>query len=385
MAFPRLGGQGVPLSLVGALASQLPTQPGTGFSAAGPTNAITLPAASTLLLPAGTYQVMPGPVTSLQFLDPVANQWRTINAENGLQPIFIDSDGGNFRLANLTGTPVGAIITNAGSGYTNGIGATATGLTITPSAGGSVWVPVVGGAINSTIAITAAGSGYLFPPLIVIQAPPAGGIQATAVCALSGGAINSVTVINQGAGYTTAPRVTLINDFRDTVGTGGVLTVNATLVGSGSLLAMYPSNPGTALTAVPTFTFNPASTTAATAIMNFVLTGFSVGAGGAAYGNAQPFLLLTNGGIVAGSRASNTAGPLADTGLTQPRLGMIAGTSTAGGAITATGAVVVDPGFGFQAVPTLGVVPAGNSLPTTIAQATATVGGQSDTSFIQPV
>ena len=56
-------------------------------------------------------------------------------------------NGGNFRLANLTGTPVGALITNAGSGSTNGIGTAATGLTITPSAGGSVWVPVVGGKI----------------------------------------------------------------------------------------------------------------------------------------------------------------------------------------------------------------------------------------------
>ena len=364
MAFPRIGG------------------PGIGFSLSNQaTNAITLPAGNTYIIPAGTYLVTPGPLTFIQYLDPVTGIWRTLPTDGSSDPTIIDSDGANLRLANLTGCPTGALITNAGTGLTNGFGT----VTITPSAGTSVWKSVVGGSINSTVTITAGGSNYTFAPTLIVSAPPAGGIPATATCTISGGAVNAVTVVNQGAGYTAAPTITVVNDPRDTTGSGAVLTVNATLAGSGTLTAMYPTNQGTALTSVPTFTFSPASTIAATAIMNFTVTGFTVGAGGAAYGNAQPFLLYSVGGIVAGSRASNTAGPIADTGLTTPRAAQLAGTSTAGGAITATGVVIVDGGLGFQAVPSLAVVAAGNSLATTIGQATATVGGASDTSFLQPV
>jgi hypothetical protein len=400
MALPRIGGLGLPLNLQGAFGSQVPT-PGVAatasssqFNVAGASNAVTLPAGCVQMLPAGTYYVEPGPVTSLQFLDPASVQWRTINATPLAGGFYVESDGGNYRLANLSGCPIGALITNAGAGYTNGVGAAATGLVITPSAGGSVWVPVVGGAINSTVTITAGGSSYSFPPLLVFSAPPPGGIQATGVCTVSAGAINSVTVTNQGAGYVTAPTITLYNDFRDTTGNGGVLTVNATLVGSGSLLAMYPSSAqnaafaagvgghGTALTAVPTFTFAPASTTAATAVMNFCLTGFTVTAAGAAYG-AGTFGLQTVSGLVAGAAAANTAGPISHTGLTVPRPGLITGTLSGGGIATA-GSVVTDPGFGFQAVPALTVASAGTTVATTIAQAAATVGGIADTSWVQP-
>lgn len=384
MAFPRIGGIGIPLGL------QQQASVGT---------TIQLAAGEVYMIPAGTYHCCPGPFTSLQYADPISStssisatttsltgqRWVTINGENSLAPLHLDSDGANFRLANLSGCAVGALITNSGASYTNGIGATATGLTVTASAGSSTWCPVVGGAINSTVTITAGGTGYLLPPILLVSPPPAGGIPATMTCTISGGAINAVTVVNQGAGYTAAPTVTVLNDPRDTAGSGGILTVNATLTNSGGLTALYPLTHGTVQTSVPTFTFAPASTTAATMIMNFTVTGFTVGAGGSTYGNAQPFGLFSIGGIVSGTRASNVAGPINDTLLTQPRMAMISGTSTAGGAIQTTGAVVVDPGFGFQAIPSLGVLPAGNALPTVIAQATATVGGTSDQTYLQPI
>jgi len=388
MAFPRLGGAGIPLNVAGGL---VPNFSGAPPVAAGFTNAITLSASEAFVLPGGTYMVAPGPYTSLQWLDPIQNAWRTINASNTGLPLVIDSDGASFRLANLTGTPIGALITNAGSGYTNGIGTAATGLTVTASSGGSTWVPVVGGAINSTLAITAGGTGYLFPPILVFDAPGAGGVQATGVCTISGGAINTATVTNQGAGYVSAPNLTLVNDPRDTAGRNGVLTVNATLAGSGTLTALYPSAQGTVLTAVPTFTFSPASTTAATAVMNFVVTGFTIGSGlsGTGYGNAQPFIVMAAGGIVSGTRASNVAGPIADTGLVLPRIAQLQGTSTAGGKLQpspgAAAAVIGDAGFGYQAVPSLVVLPSGTGAPSTIGQATATVGGITDTSWIQRI
>jgi len=403
MAIPRIGGPGLPLNLNGAFGSQLPltgsqTASSNLFQPVNATNAVNLPAGQVQIIPAGTFYVSPGPVTALQWLDPVSQFWRTVGATPYAGGFDVDSDGGNYRLANLSGCPLGAIITNAGSGYTNGIGATATGLTITPSAGGSVWVPVVGGAINTTVTITAGGTNYSFPPLLVISAPPPGGIQATATCTVSAGAINAVTVTCQGAGYVTAPTILVIPDFRDTTGSGAVLTVNATLVGSGSLLAMYPSGAantafaagvgghGVPVTTAPTFTFAPASTTAATAIMNFVVTAFTVTSGGAAYtpatqaANAALLVALgaTTGANIA-ARAANTA-TLNDTLLTWARPAW-ASAGTSAGAVVDTNKVIVDPGFGMQAAPAVCVI---GSSSTTTAAATATVGGVADTSFVQP-
>ena len=382
MAFPRIGGTGVVLNLNNALGSLIPTPGGVFVSPASGTNAITLAAGQQLVIPAGIYTVVPGAYTSLQWLDPVSGLWRSINADTSEQPIVVDSDGGNFRLANLTGTPVGALITNAGTGYLNGIGTAATGVTITPSAGVSSWVPVVGGAINSTVILTSGGTNYQYPPVLVIGAPPQGGIQASATCTISAGAINAVTVTNQGAGYRTAPSITVLNDSRDTQGSGAVLAVNPTLAGSGTLTAMYPSNPGNPVTAVPTFTFAPASTTAATAVMNFVVTGLTVTGGGVAVpaGSTGMFMPIT----VAGTRAANTAGPINDTGLTQPRPAFVTLTIT-GGVVQAGGGTITDNGFGFQAVPLFGLVTTSGVAPTTGVNITSTVGGISDTSYLQPV
>ena len=390
MAFPRIGGTGLGLNLNGGLGSQLPLG-NTAFPASftpgpAPTNFVSLPAGQTFILPSGTFLVIPGGNTSIQFLDPVSGKWSTINADNSFQPFHLDSDGSNIRLANLTGCPIGANITNAGTGYTNGVGQTTTGLTITPSAGSSVWIPVVGGAINSTITITAGGTGYTFPPNLVIQAPPAGGIQASATCTVSGGAINAVTVVNQGAGYTSAPLVVVQNDYRDTTGKGGILTVNATLVGSGGLTAMYPSPAqgvsgyGTPLTTAPTFTFSPASTTAATAVMNFAATSLTVSSGGTAVpagsvGIAGPTL-------VAGASAANTAGPISTTGLSFPRAAWFF-LNISGGVVQASGNTVVDPGL-FQAAPTFGLISSSGVAPTAGVSITVNVGGIPDVSYVQP-
>lgn len=402
MAIPRIGGLGLPLNLNGAFGSQLPlsgsqTASSNLFQPVNATNAINLAAGECVVMPAGTFYISPGAVTAIQWLDPVSQFWRTVGATSYAGGFNLDSDGGNLRLANLSGCPIGALITNAGTGYTNGIGTAATGLTITPSAGGSVWVPVVGGAINSTITITTAGTNYSFPPLLIISAPPAGGIQATATCTVSAGAINAVTVTNQGAGYVTAPTVLVINDFRDNAGSGAVLTVNTTLVGSGALTAMYPSGAansafnagvgghGTPQTAAPTFTFAPASTTAATAVMCFSVTAFTVTAGGAAYTPAtaaNAALAVALGGETGANiaaRAANTAGPIADTLLSWARPAW-AQLGTSANVVQNTNQTLIDPGFGMQAAPAVAVIGSTG----TGAAATAAVGGVSDVSWVQP-
>lgn len=370
MALNRQGGSGILLppnyqvSVPGA--AGVPA-----YAGAGP---LSLAAGSAFVIPAGQYVVHTGPYTFIQYLDPVLGCWRTMDETPGT-PRYITSDGASWRVVNLSGCAVGAFITNVGSGYTSAP-------TVTASAGGSTWKAIVGGAVNSTVTVSAGGSGYTLPPIVLISAPPTGGVQATAVATISGGAVSAITVINQGAGYAAAPTITIIRDPRDTTGYGA--TATTTLTGAGTITAILCTSPGTAQTAVPTLTIagGGGSSAAATAVMCFAATGFTVGTAGAVYGNAQPFAIITTGGLVGGS-AGAVVNPSLDRYLFTPRSANIAGTSTAGGAIQTTGAVITDPGL-FQAVPT-GIVLAGNSVPTTQGQVTITVGGVSDTVLIQPI
>lgn len=339
--------------------------------AAGP---ISLAAGQTELVPAGQWHVQLGPYSFLQVKDPVTGTWRTLGTSvHDVKAIL--SDGQNFRIANLTGCAVGAFITNVGSGYTSTP-------TVTASAGASSWRAIVGGAINSTVTITTAGAGFTYAPLLLIDPPPPGGVQATAICTISGGAINAVTVINQGAGYTSVPNITILPDARDTGNITTTPVLTATLTGSGTVTAILCTDHGTAQTAVPTLTIagGGGASAAATAVMCFTLTGYTVGTAGAVYGNAQPVLSLFEGGIVAGS-AGAVVNPAIGPGLFTPRPGVITSTSTAGGALT-TGGVIMDGGL-FQAVPQSFTL-AGNSVPTTQAVATPTVGGVTDTSYLYP-
>jgi hypothetical protein len=202
MSIVSIGGAGIALPYPSAL---------YGYSAFSGTNEVTLQGGQVLVFPAGTYWVTPGPCTFLQYLDPVSNLWVVANQLAGAGR-YVNSDGANWRLANLTGCPVGAIVTNSGTGYTSAP-------TVTPSSGSSTWTAIVGGAVNTTVTVGTAGSGYTFPPNVWFSAPPNGGIQATGYATISGGAVTAVTVTNQGAGYTSAPTIT----FSKTVKRGNIL------------------------------------------------------------------------------------------------------------------------------------------------------------------
>lgn len=363
MSLNRIGGPGISLD----------TKPLTGNS-----NQIQLAAGETFVFPAGQFYVNPGLYTFLQVKDPLTGLW-VPDEMNAYGKCFITADGANVRLANLTGCAIGALLTNAGSGYTSAP-------TVTASAGGSTWQAIVGGALNTSVTITTAGAGYNYPPQLVVSAPPTGaGVPATMTCTISGGAINAVTVVNQGAGYTAVPTITVVPDPREaSASTPGPTTpavLTAALTGSGTITAVLCTNHGTAQTSVPTLSFSGGggSSAAATAIMCFTTTGYTVTTAGAAYGNAQPFYIQTAGYITSGSAAYTN--PSSQTGLLVPRQALYAGTSTAGGAIQ-TGATAIDSGI-FQAIPAAFVSP-GNAVPTTQAVATMTVGGVSDISLVQP-
>lgn len=353
MATPRIGGAGIGLNLMGQ-----------------PSNTISLAGGSTYLVPPGQWQIQLGASSFLQILDPVSGLWRMTDTPPQ-RYVTVSSDGTNWRVANLTGCPIGALVTNAGAAYV-------TAPVVTASSGSSTWQAILGGAINTTVTITNGGTGYTFPPILVISAP-AGGIAATATCTVSAGVINAVTVTNQGAGYVTAPAITVIRDPRDTTGASAVLTT--ALTGSGTVTAVVCTGQGTPLTSVPTLSFS-AGAAAATAIMCFAVSSFTIGTAGVGYGNAQPFSIKTTGGVTAGTPVY--VNPTIQTGLLQPRQAEISGLTTAGGAIQTTGAVTTDAGL-FQDVPSGIVLAGGSGLATTVGQVIMNVGAVTDTFIIQPV
>ncbi|MGE3582791.1 MAG: hypothetical protein AB7J28_15410 [Hyphomonadaceae bacterium] len=373
MAATPQRGPGIGVNLVPVVPGINPTSRYYGYNTS--VDQFVLGSGELFLIPPGQWMVSPGPYSFIQVLDPVTGLWRTTAQTPNGGARFVSSDGTNYRVANLSGCALGSFITNVGSGYTSAP-------TVTASAGSSAWTAIVGGAINTTVTIATAGAGYSHKPILLIEPPPAGGVQATAVAAVTAGAISSVTVIDQGAGYTSAPRITVLPDPRDTVTTQAALTT--ALTGSGTITAIVCTDPGTPLTSVPTLTISGGggASGAATVVMCFTATGFTVGAGGAAYGNAQPFLVQAVGGRVAGT-AGAVVNPSTGVGLLTPRTGFITGTSEAGGAVTATGAVIEDGGL-FARVPSGFVTAGGSGLATTVAQVTITVGGVNDVLYLQP-
>lgn len=369
--------------------------------------------------PAGNYQVSLGAQTVVQFFDPVQLAWRTLSTPIGSDPIDLSTDGTSWRLLNASGVVQGASITNAGSGGVNGIGAAATGVTVgfgaAPTNGvAAAAYAIVGGSVNTTVAITQAGSGFVVPPILVADPPPLGGIQMTLTCTISAGAINAVTVTNPGAGYVSAPNIYVMPQYGTYPGfgppvnasapsssippgligsnqppwfpgpnwgiapgtTGALLTANPTLTGSGTVTGIVMTNWGLGYTGttIPTITITGAGAAAATALMSMSLTSITITSGGVAYA-ADTHIVESSLGLLSATTNiinNNTIGPRAAR----------ARATQSGGVINAT--VIEDNGFGFQTVPRLGVIATSGTPPTTVANLTAVVGPVTDVSIIQP-
>lgn len=350
------------------------------------TNRHTFPAGLAQPLNAGNWMVGLGLYTDLEIMDPILGRYVPIaNAPGQLH--YVNSDGANYRIVNKTGCPVSANITNQGSGYTNGIfvngvnSSGTAGLLATPNGtGASTWTCIVGGAINATPTVVSGGTGYLYPPQAIISAPPVGGLPATGHITLSGG-VATLVIDNQGAGYVQDPVVTIINDPRDTAGSGASFTLATT--NSGLLTGLYPANHGLPVTAVPTLTFTGGggSSAAATPTMNFTVTAYVAGTAGSTYtGNPE---VRSGANLIAAQAAP--VNPLYTTGWTFARPARIKAALSAGG-ITATGQVIEDAGYGLQVVPEALIITNGTQpIIANAAALTLTVGGQTDSVFIQSI
>jgi hypothetical protein len=232
-----------------------------------PTWRFSLTAAGTRLIPAGRWLVSStGAHTAVEWLDPVQQQWFVLagNVSGGFG-IIIQSDGCNFRVANLSGAATSATVGAAGSGYAS------SGTIVTPSAGNSVWQAIVGGAVGSSITVTAGGAGYTMPPHVYFGYPPAPGVPAQAHAVLSGGAVSSITLDVAGAGYVTAPPIYIGADPADPAWQAGLVTSKATatcvLTGSGTVTAVLLVNFGDAQASAPTLSITGAGSSA-TATVN---------------------------------------------------------------------------------------------------------------------
>jgi hypothetical protein len=346
----------------------------------------------------GQYLVNLGPYCSLQMYDSTQQIWRNVPAANGT-PIFFSSDGTNYRLANTTGCPVGAIVTTGLGGLTNGFNT----ITVTPTAGSSTWNTIVGGSMPSgLVSVTAVGSGYVYPPQLIFTPVNQGSspyIMPTAVAVLTGGSISSITVLSVGAGMLSPPSITVINRPGDTIGSGAVCLPPQSLT-TGSLAHMWPVNYGTPVTVAPTFTFTPASSIAATAIMNFTVTGLTVSTSGASLGASTAFMASSGPGISPQGPETLTAivsNAYYDKLCVFPRPALVGGFTATGGGLTqafllggSLGVVIKDAGFGIQGT-SLGFIPmyfqTSAVLPATftLAVVAANVGATSDQCVIQSI
>jgi hypothetical protein len=96
-------------------------------------------------------------------------------------------------------------------------------------AAGSSGVNISNGGTVTAITRTAGGSGYATAPTVAISAPTtAGGVQATATCTVTAGAVNTTfTITNAGSGYIEQPTITFS-------GGGGSGAAAYATVGSGT-------------------------------------------------------------------------------------------------------------------------------------------------------
>lgn len=339
------------------------------------TNVIALNAGQvSVAVPAGWYYAVLSPYHVIQQFDPITNIWRGIGgAAVDAKAVYFYSDGVNYRIANQTGCVVGALLTNAGSGYTSAP-------TVTASAGGSIWRAIVGGAVSTSVTVTNGGANYTYAPLVTFSAPPPGGIQATGYATLTGGAVSSITVTDQGAGYSAPPTVTLTNDPRE--GVNGVTTgygaaAVAALTGAGTVTGLLVLDHGNAVTSLPTLTIagGGGSSAAATAIMNWTVTGLTAGTAGAGLSGAFATVTAEDNFPATAPAYTNVT--------TQSRLvatrRLDAKFTVTAGALAGT-AVIYDGGA-YTSAPTVEVW-ANASVVTTAPVVTATVGGAYGVSYL---
>ncbi len=333
-------------------------------------NILSLAAGQTIMPAEGWYFFKPGRVVCVQRFDPVCQMWRW--GGDDLAPNnMMFFDGNTVRLANPSGCVVAATVTTAGSGYT-------TAPTVTAAAGGAKLQAIVGGAVSTAATIANSGSGYVYPPVLWIEQPPSPGIQAAGYCTISNGTISAVTITQQGAGYLAAPNAVVLNDFRDTAGQNGQVTLS--LTGSGTITGVICTDFGSPITSgtVPALTFGSGSA-AATAIMDWGVTSVSITTPGAGYTNGAGATIWTGaGGYV--TATPSYLGSESGVSFQRFRPAIIDVITNSSGGLSSS--AIIDPGQ-YQSVPTASVEATAQSY-STLGVIALTMGGTVGNFFLSP-
>lgn len=373
----NIGGPGITLPFPQTLYPANLSATTNNYEAA--TNYVTLNTGQTQLIPPGWWWVTSDGYSVIQYYDPVNTIWRGWSSARKT-PERVWSDGQNFRIANLTGCPVAAVVTAQGSGY-----AQSTTTVTANGTGGSTWLPIIGGAISTSVTVGTAGSGYTIPPIVYFPAPPAPGVQATGYATLSTGTVSGITVTNQGAGYTVAPvPVILPSPFDPNIANIVPAAATTTISGNaGKLCAVLCTNPGTSV-AVPTLTVTGAGSSAtATAVSMCTITATS-GSGGSNFTSGQNLAITVGGQSNASTVLTN---PEIEPTAYVPRQGWGVPT-VSGGAIT--GFTMTDNGLYMSSnlssnQPTLLVLAqTGSTDPSGALTISVTLGGTQSLVVLQP-
>ena len=368
-------------------------------SAANPSTAVTLVSGQYSVLPSGQYLITLGKYSVIQWYDPISTTWRNFNtAYNGV-PFPFTSDGYNYRIINLSGCVVGAVVTTGGTSNTAKTGfwpagsSSTTGVTMTTTAGGAApaltaqFNVIVGGAVSATVTVTAGGSGYVVPPLLQFSPPATGGLSATGYAVLTAGAVSSVVVTNQGAGYPSAPTITPIAVAGDP-GTGAVLTpalVTSTTAGLGQACLVTMANYGGGYASVPTITAAGLTSVAATAVCCLsVITGPTVTSSAHLNNTAYPHQTICPAQKTGATLFGSMVNPDYSTNLFTMRNAVMAANTTAtGGAET-----IIDGGMSQLDVANLIAVIStsdGTVAGATTSASGASGGAASDISWVLPL
>jgi hypothetical protein len=269
------------------------------------TNRVALAPGQEIPIPAGDWYISMGGYLVIQYYDPVSNTWVFGSGSAWNRGVnFVKSDGFNVRLANLTGCPVGAVITSGGSGYVQA----STTISVT-GGGGSTWAPIIGGALQASV--LSVGAGYGVAPIGIIPNPPPpqtnangiGGIAASGWAAISSGTVPATgfTMTNSGAGYPSAPpNIALLPNPTDpNLNTGITLgTVGFSITYTGTLTGVLLTNPGAPLALPASITLavsGVGSTATVTAVYMQTVTAATVSGAGVGYGTAAGAVLTVGG------------------------------------------------------------------------------------------
>jgi hypothetical protein len=368
-------------------------------SMANPSAAVTLQSGQFAVLPAGQYMVALGKYSVMQYYDPVSTTWRNFNNAYNGNPFPFVSDGFNYRIINLSGCVVGAVVTTGGTSNTAKNGFWAAGSSSTAGVTAIVAAPanaptltaqmnvIVGGAVSATVAVTAGGAGYVYPPILQFSAPAQGGVRATGYAVMTAGAVSSVVVTNQGAGYTTAPTINAVSLAGDT-GTGAVLTpvlVTSASGGLGQACVITMSSYGGGYATVPAITMAGLTSVAATAVCCLsVVTGPTTAATAHLNNTAYPHQTICPAQKTAATLFGSMTNPDYSTNLFTMRNAVMAANVTAAGSAE----TVLDGGMSQLDVANL-VAIIGSS-DGTVAGATTASGGASggavtDISWVIPL